>query len=72
MTTFVLTDELASYVSAVNRCYVANERLHLENAVQDLADALGFDLVKRQTAQQAHEAMLAKRVAETPDWETTR
>jgi len=38
--------------------------INMERKLREAAAALGFDLVPRQTAQEAHEAMIAKRRAE--------
>ena len=46
------------------------KRIDVENYIQDLADHFGFDLVKRVSAQEAHEFMLEKRKAEDGAEET--
>lgn len=39
-----------------------------ENSLRSALDALGYDLVPRQSAQAAHEAAIARRVAEDRDF----
>lgn len=68
----------AHFVEANNCLVLASRPFHEDNALCaiDFAsaalDLLGYDVVQRQTPQQAHEAAVARRVAETPAWEPTR
>jgi len=56
---------LATYTD--NRTHFIN----LERKLRDAANAIGFDLVQRQTPQEAHDALIAKRRAEDGQAEET-
>lgn len=57
-------DNLAFMSKTLSKRIASQQRLQTEGWLQDLADALGFDLVKRQTPQEAHDSLIAKRRAE--------
>lgn len=67
----------SNVIEANNRLVLASRPFHAEEALCAIdflsaaLDLLGYDVVQRQTAQEAHDTMLSKRMAEDAyDWST--